>query len=241
MRSLAWRGPAIIAADFNGDATKTHTWPVLKAAGWAEAHTLADDLQQPTFPTSSDATKIDSILLSPCLVAAVRKVETLRTFDFPNRHPLSVEIDMGRIRTHRQAWKVPRPMTVKQLEAANEDTINDLFIDAFSRRDQDSSVPNGATLENWSAALEDAFSGALTQGGDPGLARSQKGRGCLPVYRKIPINLVPKLARQGDFQPSSHFLQSGTVKIQGTSYFCTSLRSTTACCCFDRKRASRVG
>ena len=208
-RALAWRGPAVIAADFNMDATKTHIWPVLQMAGWVEAHSHAGLLGQPTLPTYGESTKIDSMFISPCLAGAIRQIETIRSFAFPCHHPLSVEFDLGEVKSFRQTWKVPKELTPVQLQAIQEDRMNECFVDAFSQSNQDSSVPHGASLEGWSEALETAFSNSLRLAGEKGLSRSQRGRGGPPIYRKTPINCTTKLARSGDFVPSTVF---GSVK-----------------------------
>ena len=202
-RSLAWKGPAIIAADFNMDPTKAHIWPALQMAGWVEAHSHASLLGQPTLPTFGDATKIDSMFISPCLAGTIRKIETIRSFAFPSHHPLTVEFDLGKVKSFRQIWKVPKALTPAQLQAIQEDHMNEHFVDAFAQSNQDSSVPYGASLEGWSEALETAFSNSLRLAGEKGLSRSQTGRGGPPVYRKIPINCTTKLARSGDFEPST--------------------------------------
>ena len=206
-RALAWRGPAVIAADFNMDATKTHIWPVLQMAGWVEAHSHAGLLGQPTLPTYGESTKIDSMFISPCLAGAIRQIETIRSFAFPCHHPLSVEFDLGKVKSFRQTWKVPKELTPVQLQAIQEDRMNECFVDAFSQSNQDSSVPHGASLEGWSEALETAFSNSLRLAGEKGLSRSQRGRGGPPIYRKTPINCTTKLARSGDFVPSPFFQQ----------------------------------
>ena len=213
-RSLAWKGPAIIAADFNMDPTKAHIWPALQMAGWVEAHSHASLLGQPTLPTFGDATKIDSMFISPCLAGTIRKIETIRSFAFPSHHPLTVEFDLGKVKSFRQIWKVPKALTPAQLQAIQEDHMNEHFVDAFAQSAQDSSVPYGASLEGWSEALETAFSNSLRLAGEKGLSRSQTGRGGPPVYRKIPINCTTKLARSGDFEPSTVY---GSTKYNRSS------------------------
>ena len=49
---------------------------------------------------------------------------------------------------------MPKELTPVQLQAIQEDRMNECFVDAFSQSNQDSSVPHGASLEGWSEALE---------------------------------------------------------------------------------------
>ena len=162
-------------------------------------------LGQPALPTFGDAIKIDSMFISPCLAGAIRKIETIRSFAFPSHHPLSVEFDLGKVKPLRRTWKVPKELTPVQLQAVHEDNVNECFVDAFTQSNQDSSVPNGASLEGWSVALETAFSNSLRLAGEEGLSRSQKERGGPAVCQKIPINCTTKLAQSGGFEPSTVF------------------------------------
>ena len=110
-----------------------------------------------------------------------------------SHRPLTVEFDLGKVKSFRQMWKVPKALTPAQLQAIQEDHRNEHFVDAFAQNNQDSSVPYGASLEGWSEALL-----IRRLAGEKGLLRSQTGRGGFPVYRKIPINCTTKLARSGN-------------------------------------------
>ena len=204
-QATIWNGFSIIAADFNGDVTRTDAWTTLKSVGWGEAHGFAEEVfSNPTLPTYDDASKIDSILFSPQIAKYVTGIRTIREFQFPRHHPLVVQCRLDAVQNHFISWISPMPFSEEQMKHLGDDQFNDIFIDFLNHGDLDPESPNGCTFEDWSLAVERAVHKTLLLKSAKGLKAVQRGRGQPPRYKQFQFEFGAKIARNGDFAPSTH-------------------------------------
>ena len=200
-----WGGHAIIAGDLNVPPRTTTLWQFLSPRGWVEAHQHADEtLGTPTMPTCRESTWNDTIFFSPSLAPAIREISTFRKFILPTHAPLVTALDLGGVPDTYTIWKTIQPIQLEQLQALREIQYDEFFVDAMCELGQDTSVPDEATMQGWSAAAEMAIHRALIYHDKTGLSKCQRGRGREPVYKNVPYPKGAKIARSGDFQPSTH-------------------------------------
>ena len=200
-----WGGHAIIAGDLNVPPRTTTLWQFLSPRGWVEAHQHADEtLGTPTMPTCRESTWNDTIFFSPSLAPAIREISTFRKFILPTHAPLVTALDLGGVPDTYTIWKTIQPIQLEQLQALREIQYDEFFVDAMCELGQDTSVPDEATMQGWSAAAEMAIHRALIYHEKTGLSKCQRGRGREPVYKNVPYPKGAKIARSGDFQPSTH-------------------------------------
>lgn len=205
-RAVTFKGPAIIAGDFNCFLSELGGWDKLVQNGWTDSAVLDGFLhnREPQ-PTSKDAVRKSFVLMNGMLSATLQSCRTCDDHLFPVHPLLLAQCSWQNVICPQLQWVLPKSVDScifdKDLldEAAREftDRHNKHFQKALSSSiDEAASWMAKAVEHSWKASCVDC-EGNLSK-----LTRGFFGRDKLqPLRNKPPSVPVVRKARDGDFDP----------------------------------------
>ena len=205
-RALAFKGPAIIAGDFNCHMSDLGAWEVMVQNGWCDAAELDGSLhgRQPQ-PTSKEAVRKSFILMNGPLSATLQECRTCEDHLFPVHPLLLAKCSFHNTISPQLQWVLPKSVDKCIFDPALlEDAAHDFvtrhhsnFQHAINQSlDEASKLMALAVEHSWREACVDC------EGNKTKLTPGHFGRDRLQPLKLKPCSVpVIRKARDGDFEP----------------------------------------
>lgn len=205
-RAVSFKGPAIIAGDFNCHLTDLTCWDCLVSNGWCDAAVLDGALhnREPQ-PTSKDAVRKSFILLNGLLATTLQQCRTCQDHLFPGHPLLLANCSFPNVISPRLQWVLPKSVDGFMFDSQLLEQAAKKFVDDHTEAFQkavDTSLDAASNL--MAEAVEFAWQHACVdcEGNKCKIPAGYMGRNKLCPLKPKP-NSVPvvRKARDGDFEP----------------------------------------
>ena len=205
-RALTFKGPAIIAGDFNCHMSDLECWGTMVQNGWCDAAELDGILHNRVpQPTSKDAVRKSFILMNSPLAATLRECQTCEDHLFPVHPLLLAKCAFENVVSPKLQWVLPK--SVDNL-IMDQDLMENAAKEFVDKHDQDFQNALDKSLEHASrlmaTAVEHSWKAACV---DCEGKRVKISPGHFGRDRHHPLKLKPcsvpvvRKARDGDFEP----------------------------------------
>ena len=205
-RALSFKGPAIIAGDFNCNLSDLGGWDTMVQNGWCDAAVLDGILhgREPQ-PTSKEAVRKSFILMNGPLSTALQECRTCEDHLFPVHPLLLAKCSFSNVINPNLQWVLPKSVDgfmfdPHLMEEAAQDFVcrhNTKFQHALDQSlDEAASLMAFAVEHSWKKACVDA------EGNKTRISPGHFGRDKLqPLKMKACSVPVVRKARDSDFDP----------------------------------------
>ena len=205
-RAVAFKGPAIIAGDFNCYMNELGGWNKLLQNGWMDSAELDGTLHnRDPQPTSKDAVRKSFILMNGVLSATLQSCRTCEDHLFPVHPLLLAKCSLRNVISPSLQWVLPKSV---DNHIFDEDLLESTASDFVTKHGEDFQKAINDSVEkaaSWMAkAVEHSWKESCVdcEGNPCNLTQGYFGRDKhQPLKYKSPSVPVVRKARDGDFDP----------------------------------------
>lgn len=205
-RALTFKGPAVIAGDFNCYLSDIGVWETMKQHGWFDAAELDSQMHhRDPQPTSKDRVRKSFLLFNHQMAAAFTSCRTCEDHLFPTHPLLLAKCTMESVLSPSLQWILPKSVDSLMFDPELMESVANRFVQENNHKFTEELIDDpdkAASL--FATAVETAWKHSCVD--TEGIAQVVKqgffGRDSLnPLQMQPPSIPIVRKARDGDFEP----------------------------------------